>query len=109
MFISHPKLVNVGINLIFCSTFIVYIPSYQVNIVSQAIRRGYRVNSTLQNRVYHLYYADTVEDKVIKRYQRKRAESQAIEGKFNVILENEGDTRTASSFSKKIDEGLKVG
>lgn len=109
VFISHPKLVNVGINLIFCPTFIVYIPSYQVNIVSQAIRRGYRVNSTLQNRVYHLYYADTVEDKVIKRYQRKRAESQAIEGKFNIILENEGGTRTASSFSKKINEGLKIG
>ena len=43
VFISHPKLVNVGINLIFCPTFIVYIPSYQVNIVSQAIRRGYRL------------------------------------------------------------------
>lgn len=106
VFISNPKLVNVGVNLLFCPTYIVYTPSYHVNITSQAIKRGYRANSTVENRVYHLYYKDTVEDKVIKRYQRKVAESRSIEGKFNVNLENETDIRTASSFGKRIADGI---
>ena len=105
VFISNPRLVSVGVNLLFCPTYIVYIPSYHVNIISQAIRRGYRANSIVENRAYHLYYENTVEDKVVKRYQRKRAESSAIEGRFNVNLENETDIRTASSLGKKISDG----
>lgn len=105
VFISNPRLVSVGVNLLFCPTYIVYTPSYHVNIIAQAIKRGYRANSTLENRVYHLYYENTIEDKVVKRYQRKRAESSAIEGKFNVNLEDEEDIRTASSLGKRISDG----
>lgn len=106
VFICNPRLVNVGINLVFCPTYIFYMPSYRVDIVSQASRRGYRANSTLENRVYHLYYKDTIEDEIIKRYQRKLAESNAINGKFNVQLEDDKKIRTASQFSSKLNQGL---
>ena len=106
VFICNPKLVNVGINLVFCPTYIFYMPSYRVDIVSQASKRGYRANSTLENRIFHLYYKDTDEDIIIKRYQRKLAESNAINGRFNVELEDDKKIRTASQFSSKLNQGL---
>jgi len=107
VFISNAKLVNVGINLVFCPTYIFYMPSYHVNVVNQASRRGYRANSTLENRIYHLYYQDTWEDIIIKRYQRKLAESKAINGQFDVVLEND-NIRTASQFSTKLSDKIIV-
>jgi SNF2 family DNA or RNA helicase len=105
VFISNPKLVEVGINMVWCSTYIVYIPSYHVNTIEQAIRRGYRANATQENRIYHLYYKDTVESAICERYQKKKVESNAIEGKFNVQIENE-NVRTASALGKKINDSI---
>lgn len=106
VFICNPRLVNVGINLTFCPTYIFFMPSYRVDIYSQASRRGYRANSTLENRIYHLYYKGTIEEEIIERYQRKLAESNAINGVFNVELENKDKIRTASQFSNKISENI---
>lgn len=106
VFICNPRLVNVGINLTFCPTYIFFMPSYRVDIVSQASRRGYRANSTMENRIYHLYYKDTIEEDIIERFQRKLAESNAINGKFNVDLEDKNKIRTASQFSSKINENM---
>jgi SNF2 family DNA or RNA helicase len=105
VFISNPKLVEVGINMVWCSTYIVYIPSYHVSVIEQSIRRGYRANATLENRIYHMYYEDSVEDLIIKRYQKKKVESQAIEGKFNVQIQDES-IRTASALGKKINDSI---
>lgn len=101
VFISNPRIVNVGINLQFCASYVFYMPSYMVSQVNQASRRGYRINSTLENRIYHMYYTDTWEDIIIKRFQRKLAESRAINGQFEVSLEND-TIRTASQFSSKL-------
>ena len=106
IFISNAKLIKVGINLVFCPTYIFYMPSYMVNEVSQASRRGYRSNSKLENRIYHLYYSDTWEDKIIKRYQRKLAESKAINGQFEISLEDDKSIRTTSQFSSKINKSI---
>ena len=100
VFLSNPKLTEVGINMVWCSTYIVHTPSYQVNVITQAIRRGYRANSTQENRIYHMYYKETIEESICTRYQKKVAESQAIEGKFNAQIESE-DIRTASALGKK--------
>ena len=50
VFISNPKLVNVGINMAWCGTYIVYMPSYRVDVITQATHRGYRANSQISNR-----------------------------------------------------------
>jgi len=104
--ICNARLVQVGLNLVFISSFLNYMPSYHVNIVSQSNRRGYRANSTLENRIYHLYYENSCENGIIKRYQRKMAESKAITGQFNVQLEDDDSIRTASKFGKKINDGV---
>jgi superfamily II DNA or RNA helicase len=105
--ITNPMLVQVGLNLVFIPTYINYMPSYQYSVTSQSNRRGYRANSTFENRIYHLYYQGSVEDGIIKRYQRKMAEAQAIEAKFNVKLEDES-IRTSSILGKKINDNIVV-
>lgn len=100
VFISHPKLISVGVNLQWCTNYVFYSPTYQVNIVRQAMRRGLRANSTEDNHIYHLYYEDTIEHGIMERYKLKRVESESIEAKF---LDDEAYTiRTASSLSNKI-------
>ena len=83
-------------------------PSYHYETVAQSNRRGYRANSTLENRIYHLYYENSCENGIIKRYQRKMAEAQAIEGKFDACLEDDESIRTASKLGKKISEGVNI-
>lgn len=102
VFICQPQLVNVGLNLVFCPTYIVYMPFYKYDIISQATRRGYRANSTEENRIYHLYYKYTCEEIIIDRYQRKLAEAKAIEGEFFVNIEKNKDIRTLSKLSNAI-------
>ena len=102
VFICQPQLVNVGLNLVFCPTYIVYTPFYKYDIISQATRRGYRANSTEENRIYHMYYRDTCEEDIINRYQRKLAEAKAIEGDFFVNIEQDKDLRTLSKMSNSI-------
>lgn len=100
VFISHPKLISVGVNLQWCTNYVFYSPTYQVNIVRQAMRRGLRANSTEDNHIYHLYYENTIEHGIMERYKLKRVESESIEAKF---LDDEAYTRrTASSLSNKI-------
>jgi len=103
--ITNPKLVEVGLNLTYIPTYINYMPSYMYETVLQSNSRGYRSNSILENRIYHLYYENSCENGIIKRYQRKLAEAQAIEGKFNVFIENDDSIRTASKLGKKINDG----
>jgi len=103
--ITNAKLVEVGLNLTYICTYLNFMPSYHYETVAQSNRRGYRANSTLENRIYHLYYENSCENGIIKRYQRKMAEAQAIEGKFNVCLEDDDTIRTASKLGKKISEG----
>lgn len=106
VFLSHPKLVSVGVNLQWCTNYIFYTPSYHVNTVRQAKLRGRRANSTEQNRITHLYYNEGVEETIMNRYKLKLAESQAIEGKFaNIDLDTD---RTASSLGAKIERELSV-
>ena len=105
VFISNPKLVNVGINMAWCGTYIVYIPSYRVDVITQATHRGYRANSQISNRIYMPFYENTIENEINKRYQMKLAESYAIEGKFDVELQDE-NIRTASALSKKLSDIL---
>ena len=104
--ICNPIVVQEGVNIIYIPTYINFIPSYHVNTVEQSNLRGYRAVSTMENRIYHPYYENSCENKIIKRYQRKKAESKAITGQFNVQLEDDDNIRTASKFGKKINDGV---
>jgi len=105
--IIQKSLVKVGLNLQIIPTYIFYEPSYCVLDVMQAKGRGMRINSTQDNRIYYLYYANVkVEDTIIKRQQLKVAESKALQAQFDFKIEKRV-SRTASSLSKKIYDTLK--
>lgn len=101
--ISGPALTAVGVNLLALNTMMVYTPSYQVNIIKQAIRRSYRINSTKPVRVFHFYAENTCERDIIERFSLKVAESKAVESSFD--FETIGK-RTASALSKKLFDSL---
>lgn len=108
VFLSHPKLVNVGINMQFCTNYIFYTPTYHVNTVRQAKLRGRRADSTESNKIFHLFSSspskNSLEDEIMLRYQLKAMEAEAIESKFDM---NSGDAkRTASGLGAKIEESL---
>lgn len=105
VFMCNRTLVNVGINLQFIPTYINYIPSFMVNQIEQANRRGLRANSVLEAHVYHLYYSNVYEERAIKKYQKKKAESAAIQGKFGVQLEDDS-LRTASKVANEVNAQL---
>lgn len=108
VFISHPKLVSVGVNLQFCANYVFYSPSYHVNTVRQSKLRGRRVNASEVNHIYHLYYTNSngnsLEDEIMERYQLKNAESMAIESVFDTNIGNA--KRTASGLGAKIEKSL---
>ena len=110
--ITNPKIVNVGINLRFIPTYINYMPTYHVSEISQANRRGYRINTTVENRVFHLYYQETIEEEIIERFQTKRLESKAMEGVFDVNIESEKEdvlrthSKTVSTLVDKLGKNI---
>jgi len=104
--ICNPVVIQEGVNIVYIPSYLNFIPSYHVNTVEQSNLRGYRAVSTVENRIYHLYYENSCENKIIKRHQRKMAESKAITGQFNVHLEDDDSIRTASKFGKKINDGV---
>ena len=112
--VTNPKIVNVGINLRFIPTYINYMPTYLVSEISQANRRGYRINTTVENRVFHLYYENTVEKEIIERFQTKRLEAKAMEGVFDVNIENEKEdklrthSKTVSTLIEKLDKNITI-
>ena len=107
-FICEPQLINVGINLPWCPTYINFMPSYKVNVVSQANRRGLRLTSVLDNEVYHFYYEGTLEEEIMDRYQKKQAEARAIEANFDVAQEEHKNIRTYSKGVKDILETIDI-
>lgn len=106
IFLGHPKLTSVGINLQWCTNYIFYTPSYHVNTVRQAKLRGRRINSKIQNKILHLYYTNSVEEKIMTRYKLKLAESEAIESRFNSFDSDSNVERTASKLGAQIEREL---
>ena len=87
-------------------------PTYLVSEISQANRRGYRINTTVENRVFHLYYQETIEEEIIERFQTKRLESKAMEGVFDVNIESEKEdvlrthSKTVSTLVDKLGKNI---
>lgn len=104
VFISNAKITGTGINLQWCTNYVFYSPTYHVNIVRQAMRRGLRANSVKDNNIYHLYFDTGVEKEIMERYKLKKVESDAVQAKFSDI--GVDVQRTASSLGAKIEKEL---
>jgi len=81
--ISHPKLVEVGMDLIEFPTLVFYETGYSIYTLRQASRRSWRIGQTRPVKIVYLYYKHTIQQAAMDLMGRKLAASLALEGSFS--------------------------
>lgn len=80
--ISHPKIIETGIDLISHNCLIFYQTGYSLHTLRQASRRSWRIGQRKPVRVLYLHYEDTVQASCLRLMGKKLLVSLAMEGKF---------------------------
>ncbi|HTT20314.1 MAG TPA: helicase-related protein [Terriglobales bacterium] len=80
--ISHPKVIETGIDLITHTCLIFYETGYSLHTLRQASRRSWRIGQRKPVRVIYLHYADTLQATCLRLMGKKMLVSLAMEGKF---------------------------
>ena len=83
VFISHPRLVQTGLDLMFCPAIIWYETGYSTFTLRQASRRSWRIGQTKPVTVRFLCYENTAQVGCLRLMGRKLLVSMALEGKFS--------------------------
>jgi hypothetical protein len=83
VFISHPRLVQTGLDLMFCPAIIWYQTGYSTFTLRQASRRSWRIGQTKPVTVRFLCYENTAQVGCLRLMGRKLLVSMALEGKFS--------------------------
>ena len=97
--ISHPKIIETGIDLISHNCLIFYQTGYSLHTLRQASRRSWRIGQRKPVRVLYLHYEDTVQAACLRLMGKKLLVSLAMEGKFTAeglqAFDDGGDILTA--------------
>jgi len=80
--ICNPKLVEVGLDLLFAVTVVFYQCGYSIYTLRQASRRSWRIPQTKPVKVFYLTYANTMQTRAMKLIADKLTCSLAIEGEL---------------------------
>jgi hypothetical protein len=83
VFICHPKLVQTGLDLVFCETILFYETGYSIYVLRQASRRSWRIGQTRPVKVKFLHYDETMQESCLRLMGKKLLVSMAMEGKFS--------------------------
>jgi len=81
-FICHPKLVQTGLDLVFCETILFYETGYSIYVLRQASRRSWRIGQSRPVKVKFLHYDKTMQESCLRLMGKKLLVSLAMEGKF---------------------------
>ena len=81
--ISHPKVIETGIDLLAHTCLIFYETGYSLHTLRQASRRSWRIGQRKPVRVIYLHYADTLQATCLRLMGKKMLVSLAMEGKFS--------------------------
>ena len=81
--ISHPKIIETGLDLLSHPTLIFYESGYSLHTLRQASRRSWRIGQRQPVRVFYLHYEDTVQTACLRLMGKKLLVSLAMEGKFS--------------------------
>ncbi|PYV28451.1 MAG: hypothetical protein DMG27_01205 [Acidobacteria bacterium] len=81
--ISHPKIIETGLDLLRHPSLIFYESGYSLHTLRQASRRSWRIGQRQPVRVYYLHYEDTVQTACLRLMGKKLLVSLAMEGKFS--------------------------
>jgi hypothetical protein len=82
VFICHPKLVALGLDLIFAPDILFYQTGYSIYTLRQASRRSWRIGQRRNVVVRFLHYAGTMQETCLRLMGKKLLVSLAMEGKF---------------------------
>lgn len=80
--ISHPKLVETGLDLLDFSTIIFYESGYSLHSLRQASRRSWRIGQRRPVRVKFLCYEGTMQTACLRLMGKKLLVALTMEGKF---------------------------
>ena len=80
--LSHPKIIETGLDLLSHPTLIFYESGYSLHTLRQASRRSWRIGQRQPVRVYYLHYEDTMQTACLRLMGKKLLVSLAMEGKF---------------------------
>ncbi len=81
--ISHPRLVQTGLDLLEFPTILFYETGYSTYTLRQASRRSWRIGQDRNVTVKFLQYAGTMQETCLRLMGRKLLVSLAMEGKFS--------------------------
>lgn len=98
--LTHPRAVEVGLDLLDFPTVIWMGTEYSVYTILQASRRPYRIGQDKPVQIYFFYYKNTLQEKAIDLIARKCASSIRVNG--DVI----SDTDLAASEANTIEDAL---
>ncbi|HTG62004.1 MAG TPA: hypothetical protein VMG63_21690 [Terriglobia bacterium] len=85
VFACHPKLVQTGLDLVFCETILFYETGYSIYVLRQASRRSWRIGQTRPVKVKFLHYDETMQESCLRLMGKKLLVSMAMEGKFSAV------------------------
>jgi hypothetical protein len=80
--LSHPKIIETGLDLLSHPTLIFYESGYSLHTLRQASRRSWRIGQRQPVRVHYLHYEDTMQTACLRLMGKKLLVSLAMEGKF---------------------------
>lgn len=81
--ISHPRIIETGLDLLSHPTLIFYESGYSLHTLRQASRRSWRIGQRQPVRVYYLHYEDTMQTACLRLMGKKLLVSLAMEGQFS--------------------------
>ena len=93
VFVAHPRLVALGLDLIFAPDILFYQTGYSIFTLRQASRRSWRIGQRRDVVVKFLHYAGTMQETCLRLMAKKLLVSLAMEGKFAAegLAMEEGD------------------
>ena len=82
--LSHPQLVETGLDLLAWPTLVWYSTGYNLFRLRQASRRAWRIGQTAPCRVVFLAYADTLQADALRLMGAKLATAMGLEGQLSL-------------------------
>jgi hypothetical protein len=108
--ISHPKIIETGIDLLNHSSLIFFESGYSLHTLRQASRRSWRIGQRQPVRVFYLHYEGTVQSSCLRLMAKKMLVSLAMEGKFSGeglhSFEDDDDILTAMARELVTKQGI---
>lgn len=108
--ISHPKLVETGVDLFEFPTILWFATGYSLFQLRQASRRAWRLGQTRACRVVYLVYEHTMQEAALTLMGRKMEAALALEGRLSLAgLQSLGASDSSNDLARVLAEGLPDG